>query len=365
MPSQDVRGHYERHPYPHYPILASIRRHDTYALNLQALWARFNGEFPAPGKERILIAGSGSFAAYPMSVANPQAEVIALDLARASLRRARLHCLLHGRRNVVFLQGDLLDQTTAPGPFHFIDSFGVLHHLDDPLSGLRALERRLFPGGILRVMVYGRYARREAESIRRSVKLLGVSNVADLKRLLARAKPAGRIRNYLDASWEARSDAGLADLFLHPCVHTYRIDEFLALVSQTRLQPLLFAHSGALADPSAEIERLRELDRRRETPCNIVCYLGLGTQGASPPDNSVLLNPCLWSAVSRLHLQPIEVMPRLGLDNPLLDGPARRFLRRFRTPLPAALLSREETATAQRYLDALFLVAGKSGIRNV
>lgn len=121
-----------------------------------------------------------------MSVANPQAEVIALDLAGASLRRARLHCLLNGRRNVLFLQGNLLDPTAAPGPFHFIDSFGVLHHLDVPVSGLRALERRLIPGGILRVMVYGRYARQEAESIRRAVKLLGVSNVADLKRLLAR-----------------------------------------------------------------------------------------------------------------------------------------------------------------------------------
>ena len=361
MPSQEVRGHYERHPYPHYPLLSSIRRHDTYALNLQALWARFNGEFPAPAEGRILVAGSGSFAVYPMSVANPRAEVIALDLAGASLRRARLHCLLHCRRNVLFLQGDLLDPTAAPGPFHFIDSFGVLHHLDDPVSGLRALERRLLPGGILRVMVYGRYARQEAESIRRAVKLLAVSNVADLKHLLARAKPDSRIRNYLDSSWEARSDAGLADLFLHPCVHTYRIDDFLAMVSQSRLQPLLFAHAGALADPSAEIERLRELDRRRATPSNIICYLGLDTRRASPPEGSALLqlNPCLRAAVSRLHLRPVEVTARLGFENPLLDGPGRRFLRRFRTPVPAALLSREELATAQRCLAALFLVTCK------
>ncbi len=40
----DVTRHYERQPYPHYPLLASIRRYVTYAMNLTALWARFNGE---------------------------------------------------------------------------------------------------------------------------------------------------------------------------------------------------------------------------------------------------------------------------------------------------------------------------------
>jgi SAM-dependent methyltransferase len=359
MPSHEVRSHYERHPYPRYPLLSSVRQQDTYALNLQALWARFNGDFPAEEEGRILIAGSGSFAPYPMSVANPRAEVTSLDLSGANLGRARLHCLLHGRRNVRFVKGDLLDPAIAPGPFHFIDSFGVLHHLDDPAAGLRALESRLVPGGILRVMLYGRYARREAESIRHAVKLIGIRDMAELKRLLAKAKPGGRLREYLDASWEARSDSGLADLFLHPCVHTYRIDEFLALVEQTRLQSLLFAHAGALADPVAENERLRELDRRRETPTNIICYLGLDTKGPCPLDNNKMLrlNPCLFSAVLSPRFRPLQVAPRIGRDNPLLHRSARAFLRRFRAPIPFETLTREEKESARRYLEALFLVA--------
>lgn len=358
MPSREVRGHYERHPYPHYPILCSIRRHDTYALNLQALWASFHGDFIAPEEGRILISGSGSFAPYPMSVANPRADITAMDLSGANLRRARLHCLLHGRGNVRFVQGDLLDPTVTPGPFHLIDSFGVLHHLEEPLSGLQALERRLVPGGLLRVMVYGRYARREAESIRRAVKQLGIRNVADLKRFLQRAKPGGRIRDFLEASREARSDSGLADLFLHPCVHTYRIDEFLDMVAKTRLKPLLFAHDGAFADPSAEIARLRDLDRRRETGTNIICYLGLDSGGSCPPEGSAMmqLNPCLVPAVSILHLRPVEVMARLGFENPILDRTARRFLRRFRYPVCVKDLSREEMAIAKRFIIAHFLM---------
>ena len=57
-----VKEHYQKHPYPTYPLIASVRRCDTYALNIEALWARFNHELPPPEANRILIAGSGTFA---------------------------------------------------------------------------------------------------------------------------------------------------------------------------------------------------------------------------------------------------------------------------------------------------------------
>ncbi len=358
MPFDEVRGHYERHPYPYYPLLASVRRHDTYAMNLDALWARFNGEYPPPGRRRILLSGCGAFAPYPMSLANPSAELIAVDLAENNLRRARLHCLMHGCRKVSFLRGDFLESEVTPGPFHFIEAFGVLHHLDNPAEGFKALERRLLPGGILRVMVYGRYARQEAESIRRAARILGIRDLSTLKRLLNRAKPGSRIRSYLDDSWEARSDTGLADLFLHPCVHTYRIDEFLELIAKSQLKPLLFTHTGAAADPEEEIERLRKLDNDRSTLTNIICYLGKETKGESPPDKGslIVLNPSLRKAVSSFTLRPVKVMDRLGHENPILDLQARRFLRRFITPVSAVSLSADESALAGIYLRSLFLV---------
>jgi 2-polyprenyl-3-methyl-5-hydroxy-6-metoxy-1,4-benzoquinol methylase len=361
MSSDKVRDHYVRYPYPRYPLLSTVRQCDTYALNLQALWARFNGVYQEADDGRILIAGSGSFAPYPMSVANPEAKITALDLSSANLKRARLHCLLHGRRNVNFIQGDILNDAIAPGPFHFIDSFGVIHHLENPLDGLKALERRLAPGGILRLMVYGRYARKEAESIRRAMKILRIKDIQGLKRLLGKTIKGSRVREYLDASWEARSDSGLADLFLNPQVHTYRIDEFLKLVGQTRLKPLLFAHRGALPDPAAEIEKLRDLDRRRETPINIICYLGLDTRGPCPidADTMIRINSCLSRAVSLFRLSPLIIPPRLGSDNPILDLKTRRFLKRFSKTVPAETLSAEEMETTRLHLATLFLTASK------
>lgn len=354
---QSVRGHYERHPYPHYPLLASLPRCDTYALNLQAIWAAANGSWLPPEQGRILLAGCGAFAPYPLRLANQQATIDAVDLAEANLRRARLHCLVHRCGGVHFSQGNFLEPDQVPGPYHFIDAFGVLHHLDDPLAGFRALEQRLAPGGVLRVMVYGRYARQEAESIRRACRLLKITDLPALKRLLNRAPRGSRIREYLDASWESRTDTGLADLFLHPCVHTYRIDEFLAVITQTGLKPLRFTHTDALVEPLAEIERLRDLDRRRETRTNIICYLGRDAQGATPVVAGAMLrlNPMLSSAVAPWRLSPVQPMARLGQENRPIDSSISRFLRRFREPVPVSVLSPAERQKAEEYVAAWYL----------
>jgi 2-polyprenyl-3-methyl-5-hydroxy-6-metoxy-1,4-benzoquinol methylase len=358
MTFSQVTGHYERHPYPCYPLLASVRRYDTYGMNLTALWARFNGELLPSPQVRILLSGCGAFAPYPMALSNPRAEIAGVDLAVNNLRRARLHCLLHRCFNVKFLQGNFLEPAVTPGPYHFIEAFGVLHHLDVPAAGMRSLEQRLAQGGILRVMVYGRYARQEAESIRRAMRLLRVRDVQAIKEMIRRAEPDSRLRAYVDNSWEARTDSGLADLFLHPNVHTYRIDEFLEMVGQTGLQPLLFTHRDALADPAAEIRRLRELDLRRKTSTNIICYLGRNVKGgAQETDESrLLLNPALIEAVSRFKMSAPVAMNRLGHDNPPLTRQARSFLRRFVKPVFESGLNSEEKKLAQNYMDGLFLV---------
>lgn len=358
MSFRDLSGHYERHPYPQYPLMASIRPCDTYAMNLTALWARFNGALLPEKQGRILLSGCGAFAPYTMSVANPRAAITGVDLARHNLVRARLHCLLHGCLNVSLLKGDFLDPSVTPGPFHFIEAFGVLHHLDDPAAGLASLEQRLLPGGIVRVMVYGRYARQPTESVRRAVRLLGIRDLKSLKKLIRRASPESRLRSYVESLWEAETDSGLADLFLNPNVKTYRIDEFLEMVSHTGLKPLLFSHLDALADPEEEIARLRDLDRCRATRSNIICYLGRNCKGEAlqSGDSLLFLNPALGQAVSPFTMRAQTPMDRLGHDNQPLDRQARRFLRRFRQPVREQTLSREERCLAELYLKELFLV---------
>lgn len=358
MSFHEVADHYNRYPYPCYPLLASVRRHDTYAMNLTALWARFNGELLPEKEGRILLSGCGAFAPYTASCSNPRAMIDGVDLADRNLQRARQHCLLHGSFNVRLYQGDFLNPAITPGPYHLIEAFGVLHHLDDPAAGMRSLEKRLLPGGILRVMVYGRYARKEPESIRRALRLLKVSRVAEVKKMLKQAAPDSRFRQYVESAWEAENDSGLADLFLHPNVKTYRMDEFIELVGQTSLKPLLFTHLGALADPSQEIARVQELDRQRAMQDNIICYLGKDCKGPakSRPEARLLLNPALRQAVGLFKLKAPRPIDRLGHENPAFDWLTRRFLRRFIKPVPESSLSEQDRKRAEEYISRLFLV---------
>lgn len=351
-----VRRHYELYPYPDYPLLASVRRCDTYANNLEALWARFNGQLPPDHLRRILIAGCGSFAPYPFALANPGCAITALDLSQKSLHRARLHCLLHGITRPDFVSGDLLDPVTAPGPFGFIDCFGVLHHLEDPLAGLNALGRRLGEGGILRVMVYSTYTRWEEDSIRRALRLLQVRSPEQVQQMVARSRKGSRLREFFEQSEEVSYRSGLADALLHPLVTSFKIDPFLELMGASGLKPLLFAHRGALADPEQEVARIREMEARRESPGNFVLYLGKDVRGGCSDGGSFRLNRCLEGVLSRPRLAPLLIPGRLGESNEPLTRAERTFLRRFKKTVPAAALSPEDLARAERYAGKLFLL---------
>ena len=353
-----VKTHYQRYPYPRYPLIASVRRCDTYALNLHAIWSRFNGILPPPEAKKILIAGCGTFAPYTWAVANPDVPITALDLSERSLRRARWHCLLHGRRNVDFRCGDLAGDDTIDGTFGLIDSFGVLHHMEDPLAGLKALERRLVPGGILRIMLYSRYARREEESIRRAFRLLGVGTPREARRLLNKARAGSRLARYCAATDETVTDVGVADALLHPRARTYRIDGVLGMIEQAGLKPLLFAHYGAVEDVAEEISRLRALEKDHHSPGNFVVYLGRvdDTGLGKPSGGVVVVNPCLASSVGLFSFGKLRISARVGCDNPPLGFREKSFLRKFRSPVPRNNITGAEAELVAMYKRALFLL---------
>lgn len=354
---ESVRRHYELYPYPDYPLFASVRRCDTYANNLDALWSLFNAELAPPAARRILIAGCGSFAPYPFALANPATPITALDLSRQSLNRARLHCLLHGISGVDFVAGDLCDQALAPGRYGLIDAYGVLHHLADPLEGLRALAARLAAGGILRVMLYSRYTRREEDAIRRALRLLQVRDPEQVRGMVKRSAPDSRLRAFFENSDEVATRSGLADALLHPQVKSYRIAELLDLVEASGLALLRFAHGGALPEPELEIARITEMEREQRSPGNFVLYLGKETTGPCLDGDAVFrLNPCLWPAIAPWRMGTLQLPGRLGHEKTALDGAERRFLRRFRHPVPGGELSSAELVRAGRYAERLLLM---------
>ena len=355
--SEIVQRHYEQYPYPRYPVLASVRTSDTYALNLQSLWSYANGTTLPSEARTILVAGCGTFAPYPFSLANQECSVTALDLSERSIRRARLHCLLHGRRNIRFVTGDLEESTLLPGPFGLIDAYGVLHHLDDPLAGLQTLVRRLTTGGIIRLMLYSSITRRDEESLRRAFRLLKITSVQTVRDMVRRSPPGSRLRTFFEASREVDDDVGVADALLHPSVRTYRIDGLLNLLKKAGLKVLRFAHSEALPEVELEEERLRALEREQCSPGNFVIYAVRENhvRVEAAPDSLLQLNPCLSKVVRSLLPGPVEIPARFGGDNSLLSWSERRFLNRFQEPIPLSMLAPGEVEKADTFVQALFL----------
>lgn len=83
-------------------------------------------------------------------------EVVGMDLS-AAVETAYANT---GRMpNVHVVQGDIYNppfkRSGAGGPFDFIYSIGVLHHLPDPAAGFRSLVRFLRPEGAIFAWVYG------------------------------------------------------------------------------------------------------------------------------------------------------------------------------------------------------------------
>ena len=105
-----------------------------------------------PGSIRILDAGCGTGVSTDyLCHLNSGAEILAVDISAGALDVARERLRRSGGadqvRSLRQEQCSLLD-LQEEGRFDYINSVGVLHHLRDPLAGLKALGQRLAPQGL-------------------------------------------------------------------------------------------------------------------------------------------------------------------------------------------------------------------------
>jgi len=96
---------------------------------------------------RVLDVGCG-MGRYAALVAEYGGEVVGVDVSRAVEKAAELW------PQCSFVQADIIDPPFAPESFDLVYSFGVLHHLPDPIRGLLRCHELVKPGGRLLVWVY-------------------------------------------------------------------------------------------------------------------------------------------------------------------------------------------------------------------
>lgn len=272
----------------------------------------FGGRLDFAKPFRALVAGGGTgdgliMLAQHCADAGIPAEFTYLDLSAAARGLAEARAAVRGLSGITFLTGSLLEvERLAPGPFDYIDCCGVLHHLNDPEAGLRALAARLAPGGGMGLMLYGAYGRTGVyplqSALRRLTRGLQDAERLDLtKRLVGTLPPTNWFRRNLLLADHRQSDAGLYDLLLHSRDRAYTVPEIMALVESCGLavtgfvesvrydpatyltEPRLRARVAGL-DPVARMALAEELAGNIKTHVFYVVRRGEETAALARPD---------------------------------------------------------------------------------
>ncbi len=194
---------------------------------------------------RILDAGCGTgVSTNYLAHQNFGSEIIAVDISSEAIKIAKERIARSGATNkakITLINRSFFDLKNY-GEFDYINSFGVLHHLQNPQNGLKALELLLRPGGILHLFLYSEGGRWEIRRFRKAIECFDrLHHTIDVKfaRDLLAGLPAGnRIKNaYQDRFSESiYSDIDFADIFLHPKEMCFDINCLQQLISVTQLK---------------------------------------------------------------------------------------------------------------------------------
>jgi SAM-dependent methyltransferase len=236
----EVQDFYERYPYPR-PIddLDYYRRLWQDGNRRRADFHLFWPDKPYTEERTILIAGCGTSQAAKHAVRSPAARVIGIDFSATSVRRTEDLKRKYDLSNLQVHQlpidriGDL--QTT----FDQIVCTGVLHHLEDPDAGLRALRDVLKPDGAMHLMVYAPYGRTGIYMLQEFCRRIGIQAADDEIRdlivaleMLPTRHPLARL---LSEAPDFRQEAALADALLHPQDRAYSVPQLLDFISRAGL----------------------------------------------------------------------------------------------------------------------------------
>jgi SAM-dependent methyltransferase len=186
-------------------------------------------------------------------------------LSLSSLCYAQRMTRALGVRNLEYAQADILKLGAVDRRFDVIESVGVLHHLDDPEAGWRALLSLLRPNGLMLVGLYSRLARRDVALARDFIAQRGYRPSADdirrcRQELLALDDDAP-VKN-VTKFWDFYTISTCRDLLFHVQERQFAIPEIKAFLARNGLTfigfvvdpavqqhyRLRFAHDAAMTD---------------------------------------------------------------------------------------------------------------------
>ena len=168
--SKKVQEQYEENPYPRWRFTSKILSKNFFSsLNIEIAPNKinYNNKFDNPN---VLIAGCGTGRHSISANRFKNANILAVDLSKSSLAYAKRKTEELGFKNIEYLHADILQLKKLNKKFDIIESSGVLHHMKEPITGLKMLLDILEPHGFLKIGLYSEIARRNITEIRKFIK---------------------------------------------------------------------------------------------------------------------------------------------------------------------------------------------------
>lgn len=244
---------YDTYPFPPDPLSDNPPPGYNWRWNWNTAYSFCTGQKPSRQAVRILDAGCGSGVSTEyLAYLNPQAEVIGIDLSAGTLAVAKERCdRTQGANRVQFQQLSLFDADQLEGEFDLINCVGVLHHTADPIQGIQALAKKLAPGGIFHIFVYGELGRWEIQLMQQAISLLQRDKRGDYtdgvqvgRQIFAALPDHNRLKKREQERWslENHRDECFADMYVHPQEIDYSIPTLKTLIEASGLAFLGFSN---------------------------------------------------------------------------------------------------------------------------
>ncbi len=204
-------------------------------------WHRLWPEKPYSTKRLdILIAGCGSDQAAILAKCNPNHNFVGIDLSENSLKHEKKLIQENKIDNLKLYRNDFRS-VKFKNKFDYIISSGVIHHLDDPGTGLKYFNENLKDEGVIYIMVYGdkkSYATNQVKQLFKKLSLKqnqeSINFVMNTVNRLNNLHPA-KIFVETEIKQDLSHPSGVVDFFLHKKENFFSIKELVKLLNKNKL----------------------------------------------------------------------------------------------------------------------------------
>ena len=241
--SKKVREQYEEHPYPRWRYTnKNLPSNFLFKLNneIKPNKIEYSNKFVNPN---VLIAGCGTGKHITIAERYLNANILGVDLSLASLAYAKRKTEELGLKNIEFLHADILQLKNLNRKFDVIECVGTLHHMKDPLTGLKVLLDLLEPHGFLKLGLYSEIARQHIVKAREFIKKKKFKNtikdIRNCRELIFNEKKDPLLQKIFHSN-DFYSTSSVRDLMFHVKEHRFTIPEISKMLKKLNLEFLGF-----------------------------------------------------------------------------------------------------------------------------